>query len=43
MVKSFALDLFETIKKIGLLNPEIGVRYKEMILAPAEAKILMNC
>ncbi len=36
--KVFALDLFETIKKVGLLNPEIGVRYKEMILAPGGSK-----
>lgn len=30
----FANDLFSEIKKIGLLNPEIGQRYISNILAP---------
>jgi len=29
----YALDLFDTIKKVGLLDPEIGARYANIILA----------
>ena len=36
--KVFALDLFGYIKTIGLLNPEVGVRYKDTILAPGGSK-----
>jgi thimet oligopeptidase len=32
--KVFALDIFEQIKKEGLLNPVVGKRYAETILAP---------
>lgn len=31
--KVFALDLFDTIKSQGLLNPEIGCRYAECVLS----------
>ncbi len=34
----FALDLFNYIKKEGLLNPEVGKRYVETILAPGGSK-----
>ncbi len=30
----YAADIFETIKKKGLLNPEIGMEYRECILGP---------
>ena len=36
--KVFALDLFDEIKKQGLLNPEIGSRYVHEILMPAGSK-----
>jgi thimet oligopeptidase len=36
--KVFALDLFDTIKKEGLLNPIIGRRYANTILAPGGSK-----
>ena len=36
--KVFALDLFDTINKTGLLNPEIGVRYRDTILAAGGSK-----
>lgn len=36
--KVFALDLFEEVKIKGLSNPQIGVRLKEMILAPGGSK-----
>ncbi len=36
--KVFALDLFDSIKKVGLLNPEVGVRFKEIVLAPGGSK-----
>jgi len=29
----FAADLFDTIKKSGLTNPEIGIKYRDTILA----------
>ena len=32
--KVFALDLFEQIKEEGLLNPVVGHRYAQIILAP---------
>ncbi len=34
----FALDLFNYIKTYGLLNPEIGIKYKNTILAPGGSK-----
>jgi len=36
--KVFALDLFNEIKKQGLLNPEIGERYAREILMPGGSK-----
>lgn len=36
--KIFALDLFSYIKQFGLLNPEIGQRYVETILAKGGSK-----
>jgi thimet oligopeptidase len=36
--KVFALDMFEHIKKAGLLNPEIGRQYIAKILAPGGSK-----
>ncbi len=36
--KVFALDLFNHIKTYGLLNPEIGIKYKNTILAPGGSK-----
>ena len=36
--KVFALDLFNHIKQFGLLNPEIGTRYAETILAKGGSK-----
>jgi len=36
--KVFALDLFDHIKKHGLLNPQIGVRYATTILAPGGSR-----
>lgn len=34
----YALDLFDTIKKVGLLNPAIGKKYADIILAPGGSK-----
>ena len=36
--KVFALDLFEAIKSVGLLNPEIGTVYIQKVLAQGGAK-----
>ena len=36
--KVFALDLFDTIRKQGLLNPVIGTRYRDTILAKGGSK-----
>ena len=36
--KVFALDLFATIKKHGLLNPEIGERYSNKVLSKGGSK-----
>lgn len=36
--KVFALDLFDTVKKAGLLNPEIGKEFADKLLAPGGSK-----
>lgn len=36
--KVFALDLFENIKKQGLLNPEAGKKYADKVLRPGGSK-----
>ena len=36
--KVFALDLFEEIKKHGLLNPEVGKRYRTLVIGQGGSK-----
>lgn len=36
--KVFALDLFKTIQKVGLLNPVIGTKYAQKVLTPGGSK-----
>ena len=36
--KVFALDMFDYIKQHGLLNPEIGIRYRDTILSKGGSK-----
>ena len=36
--KVFALDMFEYIKQHGLLNPEVGIRYRDVILSKGGSK-----
>ncbi len=36
--KVFALDLFDHIRTKGLLNPEVGMRYRTLILQPGGTK-----
>jgi len=36
--KVFALDMFDHIRKQGLLNPEVGMRYRTLVLQPGGTK-----
>jgi thimet oligopeptidase len=36
--RAYAHDVFEVIKQKGLLNPDIGTRFVDCILAPGASK-----
>ena len=38
----YAADLFQEFKQKGLLNPEVGLKYRKIILAPGGTKDSMD-
>lgn len=38
----YAQDLFTQFQKHGLMNPEIGMKYRKLILAPGGTKPAMD-